>query len=522
MKLLVLCVVGLVGVDAQALLGPIRGPSAASRASNPCANSPCGPNTRCETTRAGIARCRCVTGYVPDGHTINGCKPQCISDFECPDEFQCVAQKCERACRPGSCGHSAECKARNHKPVCECPDGYTGNAAVGCERFIAPVRAAAPAIPYDPCYTEPCGENAECRANNDDVPVCSCPFGYEGNPLVRCTKAECIKSSDCSRHLACQKQKCIDPCDIPSICGTGAECEVRNHQPVCSCGKGMTGDPFQSCRPLQHCNPSPCGENTNCRVENDRAVCSCIDNYIGDPLRGCRAECIQDRDCPSDKTCRQNRCSNPCAYNACGENAYCNVRNNRVDCTCPEFFLGDARSRCYAECTAHEDCSPHQACFELKCIDPCVDACGTNAICKVVNHKPICSCPKDYTGHPFESCRPFTDADLCEPNPCGTKAVCTPGTDRRTNEKRPVCTCPDTFIGNPLLSCTPGECTRPSDCGDNETCYQYKCQNACVTATGSVCGEGAECNVRNHAPVCSCPRGYTGNALEACYPPTRG
>ena len=30
-------------------------------------------------------------------------------------------------------------------------------------------------------------------------------------------------------------------------------------------------------------------------------------------------------------------------------------------------------------------------------------------------------------GNPFESCRRFTTADLCSPNPCGVNAFCEPG-----------------------------------------------------------------------------------------------
>lgn len=131
-------------------------------------------------------------------------------------------------------------------------------------------------------------------------------------------------------------------------------------------------------------------------------------------------------------------CINPCR-GACGEGAYCDVRNGRAICSCPEHYQGNPDNRCvysfhhwffsqlwvlwllcsywiyvsslcrcYAECTAHDDCPRHQACFQLKCIDPCVGACGSGADCKVEDHKPICSCPKDHTGHPFESCRPFT------------------------------------------------------------------------------------------------------------------
>lgn len=53
---------------------------------------------------------------------------------------------------------------------------------------------------------------------------------------------------------------------------------------------------------------------------------------------------------------------------------------------------------------------------------------------------PICSCPRDMTGDPFVSCRPFTKEDLCRPNPCGTNAQCVPGHDN-TGKERPVCTC---------------------------------------------------------------------------------
>jgi len=526
----------VVGINAQSSIhrAPIRGPVGIRSGGNfarggaACAGNPCGPNTRCEESNAGFARCRCLEGYVPDGNTINGCKHECDRDGDCSDEQKCQRNQCVNVCGAGACGLHADCDARNHQAQCKCPSGYTGDGSLGCSVFVPQVRAASPAAPINPCHREPCGIDAVCT-QRQDTPVCSCPFGYEGDPLTRCIKAECTSNAECRQHQACQGQKCIDPCQIHNICGTGAECEVKNHQPVCSCGARMTGDPFKSCRLFraeEYCEARPCGENTICKpiVDNQgngRAQCSCIANYIGDPLTGCRAECIRDSDCPSARTCRENRCANPCAYNACGESAICNVRNNRVTCTCPEYFKGDPHSRCYAECTEHSDCNQNQACSKLQCLDPCVGACGTGADCHVKNHQAICSCPKDMTGHPFESCRPFTDADLCADNPCGTGADCNPGTDRQGN-KRPVCSCPRGFIGNAMVSCVRGECDAPEDCArSQDTCFQHVCQNACVLPTGSVCGEYAECKVnRQKKPVCSCPVGYEGNPLESCYAPT--
>ncbi|XP_068220040.1 uncharacterized protein [Palaemon carinicauda] len=487
-----------------------------------CSPSPCGPNTRCQVSPRGIALCRCLDDFVPDGNTINGCKPQCTIDDDCPDDYRCRATKCVRVCVQGACGTNADCDSRNHRPICKCPNGYRGDPHITCSRDQPEVKVAPPAPPLDPCSPNPCGIAADCRTRGDR-PVCTCPIGYEGDPLVNCRRGECIETNDCPSHRVCQKLRCIDPCQ-EGICGSGSECVVRNHQPICSCPRGFTGDPFVNCRrfdPQELCNPTPCGRNTNCKVRNERAVCSCIDNYIGNPLTGCRPECVSDADCPGGQlACRNNICVNPCR-DACGEGAYCDVRNGRAICSCPEFYQGDAYSRCYAECTAHDDCPSYQACFQLKCVDPCEGACGQGANCKVDDHKPICSCPKGYTGHPFDSCRPFTPEDLCNPNPCGTQADCTPGFDSSGND-RPVCTCPVGYIGNPLIACQRGECQDHNQCRDHEACYAYTCQNPCYTDVGSVCGENAQCNVKNHQPVCSCPPGYDGNPLTECRIGRRG
>ena len=74
------------------------------------------------------------------------------------------------------------------------------------------------------------------------------------------------------------------------------------------------------------------------------------------------------------------------------------ARNNRAECSCPDDFLGDARTRCYTECTRHDDCQDNSACVRFKCKDPCREpdpnVCGQGANCEVKNHKPICSCPR--------------------------------------------------------------------------------------------------------------------------------
>lgn len=99
------------------------------------------------------------------------------------------------------------------------------------------------AAPSDPCVPSPCGLYAECR-NNNGVPSCSCVAPYVGSPPY--CKPECVVHSDCTNDLACEAEKCRNPCE--GSCGLYAKCFVNNHVPVCLCPEGFTGDPFRECR----------------------------------------------------------------------------------------------------------------------------------------------------------------------------------------------------------------------------------------------------------------------------------
>lgn len=213
-----------------------------------------------------------------------------------------------------------------------------------------------------PCDPSPCGVNAECRESNG-AGACFCYDGYEGNPFDkdRGCRRECESNQDCSDHLACVRNKCIDPCI--GTCGSYAICTVQRHIPLCTCPERYTGDPFFSCReePItppprtNPCVPSPCGPNSQCREVNSQAVCSCLPSYIGSPP-GCRPECV-----------------------------------------------------------VSSECSSHLACVNQKCSDPCPNTCGIEATCKTLNHNPICSCSHGYTGDPFARCtkiRKFSEFSL--------------------------------------------------------------------------------------------------------------
>lgn len=198
---------------------------------------------------------------------------------------------------------------------------------------------------------------------------------------------------------------------------------------------------------LHPCNPSPCGPNSQCRDINNQAVCSCVPGYIGSPPT-CRPECVTSSECGSD-----------------------------------------------------------QACINQKCINPCPGTCGVKALCQVVNHNPICSCPLKYTGDPFSSCIFIQEQEIvnpCIPSPCGPNSEC-----RIINES-PSCSCLQEFIGNPP-NCRP-ECVSSSECRSNLACISNKCRDPCL----GVCGSNAECKVISHAPNCICIVGFTGDPFTQC------
>lgn len=97
----------------------------------------------------------------------------------------------------------------------------------------------------NPCVPSPCGLFSECRVVQEH-PVCSCIAEYIGHP-PNC-RPECTISAECAFDKACINQKCVDPC--PGVCGLHAMCRAVNHNPICGCMSGFTGDPFTRCVPI--------------------------------------------------------------------------------------------------------------------------------------------------------------------------------------------------------------------------------------------------------------------------------
>lgn len=205
----------------------------------------------------------------------------------------------------------------------------------------------------------------------------------------------------------------------------------------------------------------------------------------------------------------------PCYPTPCGNNAHCRVENDRAICECVRDYHGNPYDGCRPECTGNSDCSMSKACIRNKCQDPCIGVCGTEAICTVSNHIPVCSCPIGTTGDAFKHCviiverdEPLASKDPCYPSPCGVNSIC------RNSANTAICECIPGYFGNPSGGGCHPECVISSDCDRTKSCVNNKCVDPCP----DVCGFGATCRTVNHSPICSCPTQTIGDPFVECRP----
>ncbi|CAH2073961.1 unnamed protein product, partial [Iphiclides podalirius] len=526
---------------------------------DPCHPTPCGPYSSCGNHAfcnvvKHVPICTCEQGYT--GDPFAGCSE--VLSIESQEVSPCSKYPCgaNAICKErygaGVCGMNAECRVNNHAPSCACLPGYEGNPFTSCYLRVEK--------PVDPCSPSPCGPHSICRINNGYA-ICSCQEDYFGSPPL--CRPECMVSSDCMPNKACVNQKCVDPCN--GACGNNAKCMVVNHKALCSCPQNYIGDPFVQCsydkRPETKpsgnpCIPSPCGPNSQCRIVGETPACSCLTGFIG-RAPNCRPECIYDDECPSNLACIREKCmspcegscgsnaecvvishkavchcresytgdpfngcyfivtvtsddeTNPCNPSPCGPNAICKEKNSAGSCTCLPGYFGDPYLGCRPECVTNNDCPLNKACSNNKCVDPCQEACGINAHCKVAHHTPVCLCIDGFEGNPVVSCHPqrsptLADENPCTPSPCGPYSLC------KVIDNHGVCSCQQGYVGSPP-TCRP-ECVISTDCPQHQACMQQKCKDPCP----GTCGVNARCQVINHNPICTCKAGFTGDPFVTC------
>lgn len=99
---------------------------------------------------------------------------------------------------------------------------------------------------------------------------------------------------------------------------------------------------------------------------------------------------------------------------------------------------------------------------------------------------------------------PIPRNNACVPSPCGRYSEC------HIVKDHPVCSCLPEYFGQPP-NCHP-ECTISAECAFDKSCHNQKCVDPCP----GICGLHAMCRPVNHAAICSCMSGFTGDPFTRC------
>lgn len=546
---------------------------------NPCSlRDSCGRGAYCHT-EDHRSICRCPPGY--NGNPEVSCsaviepKAGCRSNSECQLTESCVNERCVSPC---NCGQHADCHVTSHHPICTCKPGYSGNPQYGCFKLgcendaqCSDDKTCFNGQCVNPCFvSDPCAISATCYGSSHRA-ACKCPPGLEGNPLVRCERAECYSDYDCSNNQVCDNKHCINPCKDKNTCASNADCFVSNHLAKCRCPESMPfGNPYSYCEtqrdPEPECridgdcpskmacidntckNPcyelSPCARTAKCEVLDSLPVrtmiCSCPENSVPDNNGECKriilhqkVGCTSDSECLDREACINTQCRNPCN---CGNNAECVIKSHRAICSCAEGHEGNPNVACRTVgCRTNSECESDKACINANCVNPCLinDPCGTNAECFVRNNQADCKCLSGYRGDSRDVCRivgclsnndcPSDKRCINEQciNPCLYDNPCSPRAECHAQNHMSVCKCPAGLVGNPYIDCKPEvrhECVYDTDCSPTFACIQNKCKDPCVELVP--CSLPSKCQVIPSAPVrtmvCVCPEGYISSGSGTC------
>lgn len=345
--------------------------------------------TMCASYSGGTAE-RTLTSDDIDGvcslYPGTGPPPECTTDAECDDKFQCVDGKCVGGiCAP--CSSHENCGGDNDYCLTGFPDGnlYCGmnctsdtdcGAGNKCFDLGGGIKQCLP-------ETLDCsGSAVQCTTDEQ------CPSGYtcQDGSCVPVSPPECTDDSQCMTGYVCQDGRCVPDTSahlpICSECTSDDECGYDNDLCITTYPDGTTFPDGKSyCG--RWCESGDCGAGYECFTFSDKP-----------------AQCL-----PSDHVCRK---CNPIDLSGCDEGYYCDFQSCSVG-VCRPGYPGTVKVG--AICGSDLDCE------SLQCI-PQITGSYCSATCIPTGAEicpyPLTCQPLEYGACGYCSCDSGRMGDVCK------------------------------------------------------------------------------------------------------------
>ncbi|ROT61486.1 hypothetical protein C7M84_020738 [Penaeus vannamei] len=188
----------------------------------------------------------------------------CENNDDCDVDNSCLNKLCYDACTLGICGDDAECETVDHRPVCLCPYGTSGDPQVGCKAMVAEMPVTISPIVEQSQVSDVPIHAIPGPSSTPQSPIAELPTTRPPEPPMPLPPAiptpppnpvGCESTDDCPYDNSCINRLCLDVCH-PGLCGDSADCQTIGHRPLCVCPPGTTGNPTESCKAVATDRPT--------------------------------------------------------------------------------------------------------------------------------------------------------------------------------------------------------------------------------------------------------------------------
>jgi CubicO group peptidase (beta-lactamase class C family) len=285
-------------------------------------------------------------------------------------DYRCVP---DASCDELDCGDHGRCIEGEGLALCDCDDGYVGEACTGCAPGYEAQRGGCALTAS--CDRDQCSGRGTCVQGRDGL-QCECQAGVAGPRCTHCADGFHAEGARCVRDESCRADSCS---------GHGT-CTARDGALSCACDRGYAGP-----RCELTCIGNDCNGRGSCAALDGVPTCRCTEGY--DSLTDCATcetgytsdttsepgtlLCVRSASCPSDGCSGHGTCAVDAAA-------------GRV-CTCDAGYWGSTCAECasgYVRVGAR--CVPSETCA--------ASACSGHGSCDLRGRVGGCVCGRGYGG----------------------------------------------------------------------------------------------------------------------------